>query len=308
MKNKIIASIIVTSAIFISLSSCRVLYDNSGNVENISPTKLYEKQQENELKYDNISFKFTADVQIGTGNNIAKEEFSGNIRIQKDSIIWISLRMLGVEGARLVFTNDSIKILNRIDKTYYAGDFSYIKKQFNVDLDYDVMQSIILNSFFIYASEKKEEKKIVEKKFKNCIDTSLYCISSISERKYSKFYEDSAKRDKWERKLARKELGDTVVEEQDYKYNVFIFQTVKIYPDIFKMQSIYINDYIREQFLLVEYDEFFMTNEQMFPHKIFLEISTNETDMWLDLDIDNVAINTEKLSFPFKISSKYKKI
>ena len=59
-------------------------------------TYVFDKMKQNQFKYEWFSAKFSADY-IVDGNNTS---FSGNIRMQRDSVIWISLSKIGLEGAR----------------------------------------------------------------------------------------------------------------------------------------------------------------------------------------------------------------
>ncbi len=136
--------------------SCKTAFVGGNKGENLRPAKLYRKLNENQFEYDNLSLKFSAELNFGE----EKEEFSGIIRMQKDTAIWISLRSYNIEGARLLITKDSVKFINRIEKTYYAGDFDFIKDRFEMDLDYNMLQAIITNTFFFYPAPDDTTKAI----------------------------------------------------------------------------------------------------------------------------------------------------
>lgn len=63
---------------------------------------------------------------------------------RKDSLIYINISKFGIEGARAVITKDSVKYMNRLEMTYYVGDYSIFYKMFGVHLNFDMMQSLIL--------------------------------------------------------------------------------------------------------------------------------------------------------------------
>ncbi|MCF6361015.1 MAG: DUF4292 domain-containing protein [Cyclobacteriaceae bacterium] len=67
------------------------------------------------------------------------------IRIKKDSVIWFNLTgALGIQGVRGIITRDSVKILNKVDKTYYLYDFEEVSKEFKFPIDYRLIQSMIV--------------------------------------------------------------------------------------------------------------------------------------------------------------------
>ncbi len=74
---------------------------------------------------------------------------SGNatvyIKIQKDSIIWISITgLLNIEGARILVTPDSVKIINKLESTVQLSSIAYLKKLTKLPLTFNDFQNIIL--------------------------------------------------------------------------------------------------------------------------------------------------------------------
>jgi len=282
--------------------SCKVAFVGGNKKENLRPAKLYRKLVENKFEYENLSLKFSAELKVGEES----EEFSGIIRMQKDTAIWISLRSYNIEGARLLITKDSVKFLNRMEKTFYVGDFEFIKNRFQMDMDYNMLQSIITNTFFFYPMPDDTIKAITN--LKPCNDSNLYCMSSISERKYIKYFVDEKNQGRWERRL-EKEIEDTIGDLDLLNApNEFVFQFVKVVPDLFRIHDMFLENYIQQQSLYIEYEKQYLVDGQYFPHNILIELTTPQFAPILNLEIESVTIDSESMSFPFKISSKYKKI
>lgn len=302
MKTQYKILFLVLSLTVILFGSCKTAFINSGKTENMRPAKLYKKLIENELQYENLSLKFSAEMFVGEES----QEFSGIIRMQKDSAIWISLRSYNIEGARILFTQDSVKFINRLEKSYYVGDFDFIKKRFDIDMDYNMIQSIITNSFFFYPEPEDTSKAV--NKFKPCYDSTLYCMSSISERKYEKYYIEDKKQDKWERKLEKEYQDSTVDGEFSLEANEFVFQFVKVVPDLYRVHNMFLENYVQEQSLYIEYGNQYLVESQHFPHEIDVELVTPRFESKVEIEIESVTIDIESMSFPFKISSKYKEI
>lgn len=75
-------------------------------------------------------------------NNIT---VSASVRVRKDSLVWISVSPgLGIEVFRCVFTTDSVFALDKINKLFYALDYSSISKKFQIDFSYQTIQSVFL--------------------------------------------------------------------------------------------------------------------------------------------------------------------
>lgn len=115
-------------------------------------TKIDVKPAEIDFKYLNIKSK----VDFSAGGEV--QSFPVNIHIKKDSIIWLSI-VVGLEGARGIITKDSVIFLDRLHRTYYKYDFASLSKQFNFNINYDLVQSILIGNMPIKKRETDEVLK-----------------------------------------------------------------------------------------------------------------------------------------------------
>jgi hypothetical protein len=115
-------------------------------------TKIDVKPAEIDFKYLNIKSK----VDFSAGGEV--QSFPVNIHIKKDSIIWLSI-VVGLEGARGIITKDSVIFLDRLHRTYYKYDFASLSKQFNFNINYDLVQSILIGNMPIKKRETDEVSK-----------------------------------------------------------------------------------------------------------------------------------------------------
>ena len=69
-----------------------------------------------------------------------------SIRVRKDSLIWLSVSKLGFEAVRGLITRDSIMIVDKINKTYASYDFPTLSKQFNFNMNFDLLQALIVGN------------------------------------------------------------------------------------------------------------------------------------------------------------------
>ncbi len=111
--------------------------------------KIDVNPAEIDFKYLNIKSK----VDFSAGGE--EQSFPVNIHIKKDSIIWLSI-VVGLEGARGIITKDSVIFLDRLHRTYYKYDFASLSKQFNFNLNYDLVQSILIGNMPIKKRETDE--------------------------------------------------------------------------------------------------------------------------------------------------------
>lgn len=69
------------------------------------------------------------------------------LRMRRDSIIWVSAGLAGIEGVRAVLTHDSVRVMNRLDKTYFSGGYDYLSKLLNVPVSFAQMQALLLGDY-----------------------------------------------------------------------------------------------------------------------------------------------------------------
>jgi len=104
---------------------------------------LVEKLNQNEFAPDWFSAK--ARLKLKEPNSSLKGNL--NIRLEKDKKIWVSISPaigVNIEVARALITPDSIKVLDKFHKIYYAEEFDYIQKFVNYPLDFQALQTLIL--------------------------------------------------------------------------------------------------------------------------------------------------------------------
>lgn len=96
-----------------------------------------------EASFDFFAARFSGSVNYGGGQT----DIGGNIRIRKDSAIFISVApFLGIEVARILITPDHVKMVNRLEATYFEGDMALINGMLNADLDFYMLQSMLLGN------------------------------------------------------------------------------------------------------------------------------------------------------------------
>ncbi len=99
-----------------------------------------------ELNIANVDFEYlTASSKIrfqGEGQNVSA---TANIRIKKDSVIWISVTPgFGIEAARAIINRDSLSLVNRLEKEYRSYNFQELSKKYNFTISYDLLQAMLL--------------------------------------------------------------------------------------------------------------------------------------------------------------------
>lgn len=248
----------------------------------ISDGKLYRTLLDSSLHYNSFYVKkFTANFKV----NEVKKSFKGAIKIQKDSLIWISITapVGGIEVARLLITKDSVKMIDRMKKKYFIDDFNFFNENLNVDLNFESLQSIITNSVFTAVNNEKSKSFI--RGFNGKIINNMYVFISEKSRKV-------------DRKLRKDKLR---------KLNRFGYQKVEIDPSLMRITDVLIKDFEELRDVSVKYRDFKFYDNNKFPQRLSFQVKDPKHLLSCSIKFNKISFD-EKLKFSFKISSKYERI
>lgn len=231
---------------------------------------LISQMMENQNHFETFKGKALASITSNGKTNDLKI----NIRIRKDSAIWVSISAgVGLEAARVMLTQDSVMFLNRIDKTFFAGNYQFINTMINAQVDFDIVQALLTGNDFKWYDYQE---------LKASIDNQSYQLESAHRRKLKKY----------------SKLNEEI--------NV-IYQSIWLNSQTFKIERIKIKE-IKNNNKKIDalYSNFKTMDDQVLPMQYDITISAKE-DIIIDASLIKVDLN-ESLSFPFNIPSKYEEI
>ena len=79
--------------------------------------------------------------------NNGREDSIAQIRMYKDSIIWVSITaILGIEGLRAYITTDSVKVLDKQNKIYIARSVAYLQDITALPLNLSSLQDLLIGN------------------------------------------------------------------------------------------------------------------------------------------------------------------
>jgi hypothetical protein len=106
--------------------------------------QLYDHIQSGIIDCKTFSAKLKVHYQGGDGKDY---DFNAFIRLEKDQRIWISINaLLGIEAFRVLITPDSVKVLDKFDKSYQLRSVNYLKEITHLPFEFSTLQSILLGN------------------------------------------------------------------------------------------------------------------------------------------------------------------
>ncbi len=162
-----IQRVLASSLIIVICISCRSTRSISKVISVRDTTKTVCLTKQDSMKVNDVTIKniltqlnrniitfqfFTAKMKVNYENSNTKDaNFTANIRIQKDSIIWISLTgAFGIEGYRLFITPTSMQLMDKLHKTIQTLPIEHLQNITQIPLDFKTLQNLIIgNPIFI---------------------------------------------------------------------------------------------------------------------------------------------------------------
>lgn len=288
MNNKNISFLLIILVFLISCSTQKEVIKpvHQKRIRPISDKKLLKKITKNYINYNYLTVKFSGKAQW---DNTSKS-IRGIIKTKRDSVILISIyHSSGIPVAKTLLTKDSVIFLNRLNNTYYIGNYNFLEEYLNFSLTFNNIQAILFNEIFLYNDTIVHLKEL--KDFKRYSDSTCYILQSVKKRAFKKYYKKQNKNKRPKRKWR----------------TGFIVQDFNILPDTFKIKKISIKDISNHLTFSAEYDNFMPFYDKLFPQNMKIDILTPKDTIITTLKFKKVTKN-DFLNFSFKIPSKASKI
>lgn len=247
--------------------------------------KLLKQIESNRLN-DSTLFAKRIDVSFTDGEN--SDNFKASLKISRDSFMQISLTApLGIEVARILLTQDSIKFVDVYHKKYFLADYDYFNQRYDVSLTYDFLQNIFTNTFSDFTL--LDESNLRTKRYKLDRTEMGYKLWTVDKKnagkKLKKFYKQSGS-------------------ERD---EIILLQEILIDPTYFRLLSMSLKDLNEGVGISVRYENFVRFGEELFPEKMRFTLFSKKSNMDLNLKFQRMEFNVP-VEPNFRILSKYKRM
>ncbi|QSB27290.1 DUF4292 domain-containing protein [Flavobacterium sp. CLA17] len=160
---KYIALLLVSIFVISCKSKAVAVQNNSAAVvETKTDKKAIDKHYENKLNFKTLYIKSSARyVDEKQSQNVSAE-----IKIEKDKQILVSVRFLGITMAKALITPTTVSYYEKINSTYYEGDFTSLSKWLGTELDYSKVQNLLIGEALDDLRKGKYTQAIVENLFR----------------------------------------------------------------------------------------------------------------------------------------------
>lgn len=230
------------------------------------PRQLISDMRKSEFQFQWLSAKMDCEAS----DDSSKVNFDVTVRIRKDSVIWMMITdpVMSIQVARVLITKDSVKFIQKLpQEKCFKGDFVILSNLLQNEVDYDMIQSLLIGNSASFYEEDEKLNSSVNKTECN------YILSTIRKRKLNKV------------------LNNPQTPPADP------LQTITLDPVSFKIMKILFIDAQNRTFT-ANYSEFSPEDSVMFPHKALFFARGAQKSARLDVTYRKIKLN-QPLEFPF---------
>lgn len=125
----------------------------------IAPTIIKNSElEEDKVKVDEIDFKYLkAKAKVSYKTPTDSKSFIVDIRMRKDSLIWMNISAFGITAATALFDKDIVKFYNKIQGEYNEYTYVEFSEKFNFNVSYDILQALIVGN----RPFKKKKSRVI---------------------------------------------------------------------------------------------------------------------------------------------------
>lgn len=143
------------------ITSCKVKKTaTKSSAPSMSAKKIIKKHYTNSFSKKTIKAKIKARYK----NNKTTQAITMKLRVEKDKTIWMSVvvPIVNIPIAKVLITPTRVSYYEKINNTYFDGDFTLLSNFLGTDIDFDKLQNLLFGQALLNLKEQRYNA-IVEK-------------------------------------------------------------------------------------------------------------------------------------------------
>lgn len=146
-------------ALFItSCKSTKVLSDGSID-ERLTSKGLIKAHYQETTQFKTLNGR----IKIEYSDGESSQGVTVSLRMEKDKAIWMSAP-LGI--VKVIITPKRVSFYNKLENEYFDGDFSYLSELLGTEVDFSIVQNLLLGQSIVDLRNEKYTLSIVEDNYR----------------------------------------------------------------------------------------------------------------------------------------------
>jgi hypothetical protein len=169
------------------VSSCKTKMTTlNTTVKAMSTKKIIKNHYENNFSKTTINARLRAKYR----DKKSSQTITIKLRMEKDKAIWMSGTLLGIPLAKVLITPKRVSYYEKINKTYFDGDFSLLSKFLGTEVDFEKVQNLLIGQAILdlkdkrYNSSVDETSYMLEPKKQDALFDILFLLNPITFKAY----------------------------------------------------------------------------------------------------------------------------
>ncbi|WP_417362619.1 DUF4292 domain-containing protein [Galbibacter sp.] len=110
--------------------------------------RIIDNHYDNDLEFKTMSGR----VKINYSDGESSQGVTVSLRMKKDEVIWLSAPLSVI---KIMITPDRVQFYNKLDNTYFDGDYSYLEELLGTKLNFQMVQNLLLGQAIIDLRDQK---------------------------------------------------------------------------------------------------------------------------------------------------------
>jgi hypothetical protein len=128
----------------------------------LTSKKVIENHYNNKRDFSTLYIRSSAKYR----DDRQSQSISAEIKIKKDEKILVSIRFLGITMAKALITPKEVKYYEKINGTYFEGDYASLSEWLGTDLDFNKIQNMLLGQPIDDLTQQKYLSEVTDSFYK----------------------------------------------------------------------------------------------------------------------------------------------
>ncbi len=130
---------LILVTLVLSLAACKSA-KNAASTEDLESAKIIASHYDTHPQFETLAARLKIRYQDpGTNQSVTV-----SLRVKQGETIWMSASVLGISIAKAMITQDRVQFYEKIDGTYFDGDFELLSEVLGTELNYDQVEALLL--------------------------------------------------------------------------------------------------------------------------------------------------------------------
>lgn len=214
----------------------------------LTSEKVIQNHYSNKNDFSTLYLRAGAKYKHGDDS----QSVSAEIKIKKDEQILVSIRVLGITMAKALITPKAVKYYEKINGTYFEGDYASLSQWLGTDLDFNKIQNMLIG---------KPIDDLTKVKYTYSETDKFYKLNAVTTNAIKSFFFEA------QHYLLKKQEISQPEKDRSFEAN---YPAFKEYPLGIFPESLTINAFHKNEktTIIIDYNAMTFNEEMTFPYSV----------------------------------------